>query len=45
MKKILILIAALLAASALAALVTARRNSNGNIVDPFEDSSMDCLGV
>jgi len=45
MKKVLILIAALVAASALAALITSRRSIDVNFVDPFEDSHMDYLGV
>jgi hypothetical protein len=45
MKKILILIAALMAASALAALIRAQRKSDSSEGDPYDDSTMDYLGV
>jgi len=45
MKKILILIAAVVAASALAALIRAGRNVDGNMGYPYDDSPTDYLGI
>jgi len=45
MKKIIILLAALIAASTLAALISARKNADGNVGDVYDDSAMDFLGV
>ncbi len=45
MKNILILIAAVVAASALVALIKAQKDNDGNIGDPYNDSTTDYLGI
>jgi len=45
MRRIILLVAALLAASTLVALIRAGRNVDGDIGYPYNDSSTDYLGI
>ena len=45
MKKILIIIVAVVAASAIAAMIRAQNDNDESFADPYDDSPMDYLGV